>query len=83
MEEVKEVILFEKVEVGMFKLPGLRFEKGQIPEDLHNDMVAWSKENHCGTAMNEWLWSFKSEEKRDRFILRWSDSIPKPKDEDA
>ena len=83
MEEVKEVILFEKVEVGMFKLPGLRFEKGQIPEDLHNDMVAWSKENHCGTAMNEWLWSFKSEEKRDWFILRWSDSIPKPKDEDA
>jgi hypothetical protein len=79
--EIKEEFFLEKVEVGLFRLPGIRFEKGQIPAELHEEMVVWAKENHCGTAMNEWLWSFKSEEKRAWFILRWADSIPKAEDE--
>jgi hypothetical protein len=67
----------EQVQVGLFKLPGIRFEKGQIPEDLNTEMIIWAKENHCGTNMNEWLWSFKTEAQRDWFILRWSELIPK------
>jgi hypothetical protein len=67
----------EHVEVGMFKLPGLRFGKSQIPEELVTEMEAWATENHCGFKMNNWLWSFKSQAQRDWFILRWSDQIPK------
>ena len=67
----------EQVKVGMFNLPGLKFNKGQLSEELTIEMVNWCKENHCGTQMNEWLWSFKNEGQRDWFILRWSDHIPK------
>jgi hypothetical protein len=63
--------------VGMFKLPGISFDKNQITEELANEMEEWCKENKCGTRMTDRLWSFKSEKKRDWFILRWSDSIPK------
>lgn len=75
--EVKEDFFFEKVEVGMFRMPGIRFEKGQIPAELHEEMRAWAADNKCGMPMNEWLWSFKSEEKRAWWILRWADHIPK------
>ena len=61
----------EHVKVGMFNLPGLRFQKGQIPAELLEEMSTWAKENHCGYSMNEWLWSFKTEAQRDWFILRW------------
>jgi hypothetical protein len=72
----------EHVKVGMFNLPGLKFEKGQIPTELQEEMSVWAKENRCGYAMNEWLWSFKTEAQRDWFILRWTDSIPKPEKEE-
>lgn len=72
----------EHVKVGMFNLPGLRFEKGQLTEELQLEMSAWAKENHCGMPMNEWLWSFKTEAQRDWFILRWIDTIPKIEPED-
>ena len=74
----------EHVKVGMFNLPGIKFEKGLIPDELHAEMCEWAKENHCGYPANEWLWSFKSEAQRDWFVLRWSDLIPKPEvDPDA
>jgi hypothetical protein len=65
-------------QVGLFKLPGLRFDKEEIPAELQEEMIAWAKENHCGMQMNEWLWSFKTEAQRDWFVLRWADLIPKP-----
>jgi hypothetical protein len=68
----------EHVKVGMFNLPGLKFEKEQLSEELIADMEAWATENHCGYKMNNWLWSFKSEAQRDWFVLRWIDHIPKP-----
>ncbi len=71
----------ESCQVGLFKLPGLRFIKGELPEELQAEMIAWAKENNCGTQMNDWLWSFKNEKQREWFILRWSDSIPKPEKE--
>ena len=70
----------EHVKVGMFNLPGLRFEKEQLPEELRKEMEDWAETNHCGYAMNEWLWSFKNAAQRDWFILRWNDSIPKPEE---
>lgn len=72
----------EHVKVGMFNLPGIKFEKGQIPDELTAEMETWATENHCGFKMNNWLWSFKSEAQRDWFILRWIDYIPKVETDD-
>jgi len=65
----------EQVQVGLFKLPGIRFEKNQVPLDLQEEMSAWCEENNCGTQMTEWLWSFKNDAQRDWFILRWNDAL--------
>ena len=70
------------VEVGPFKLPGLSFGKGQLSEELNNDMIAWANAEGVGMSMTESLWSFKKEAHREWFILRWIDSIPKPEKED-
>jgi hypothetical protein len=74
----------ETCQVGMFKLPGLKFPKGLLPEDLVVEMSVWCKENNCGTLMHEegTLWSFRNEGHRDWFVLRWSDLIPKPEIEE-
>ena len=64
-------------EVGMFRLPGIVFDRGQISDKLANDMEQWSKDNNCGIRMTERLWSFKSEKKRGVFVLRWSEEVQK------
>ena len=69
--------MMEHCQVGLFKLPGIKFEKTEIPEDIVNDMNEWCKENNCGMQMNSWLWSFKNDAQRDWFILRWSDTLSK------
>jgi len=66
----------KQVKVGMFKLPGILFDKDPSPEIIE-EMTAWCKENHCGFCSGPKLWSFKNEAQRDWFILRWSDHIPK------
>ena len=72
----------KNVEVGMFRLPGLAFEKDRIPEELLNEMKAWAEAEGVGVFMTEYLWSFKKEAHREWFVLRWIDSIPKtPSDE--
>lgn len=67
----------EQCEVGLFRLPGLKFDKDFIPEDMHKEMVKWSEDNKCGMSMNGWLWSFKTEAQREWFILRWTDELSK------
>ena len=64
------------VEVGMFRLPGLAFGKGQLSPELLIEMQAWAKAEGVGMNMNEFLWSFKKEAHREWFILRWNDHIP-------
>ena len=65
------------VEVGMFRLPGIVFEKGELPTELNEEMVAWAQAEGVGMSMTESLWSFKKEAHREWFILRWIDRIPK------
>lgn len=72
----------KQVEVGMFRLPGLLFEKGQIPQDLQDTMIAWAAKEGVGLSMTENLWSFKKAAHREWFILRWADHIPKPEPKD-
>lgn len=67
----------KNVEVGMFRLPGVLFKKGQISEELLAEMKAWAEAEGVGMNMTEELWSFKKEAHREWFILRWSDAIPK------
>jgi hypothetical protein len=65
------------VEVGMFRLPGIVFKKGQVSEELLAEMKAWAEAEGVGMNMTEELWSFRKEAHREWFILRWSDQIPK------
>ena len=67
----------KQVEVGMFRLPGLVFKKGQISPELLEEMKRWAEAEGVGMNMTEELWSFKKESHREWFILRWSDQIPK------
>lgn len=63
----------------MFRLPGIVFEPGELPEDLHNEMIEWANAEGVGMSMTEKLWSFRKEAHREWFILRWIDRIPKIK----
>jgi hypothetical protein len=72
----------KNVEVGMFRLPGIAFEKGELPTELIQDMQAWAEQEGVGISMTDTLWSFKKESHREWFILRWSDRLPKPKTDD-
>lgn len=68
----------ENCEVGMFRLPGLVFEKGQLSEELLAEMISWAQAEGVGMSMTDRLWSFKKEGHREWFILRWADKVPKP-----
>ncbi len=67
----------ENCEVGPFRLPGIAFDKGELPPELNEEMIAWARAEGVGMSMTERLWSFKKEAHREWFVLRWSDSIPK------
>jgi L-rhamnose isomerase len=70
------------VEVGMFRLPGLTFTREEITPEVLEEMQAWAEAEGVGMSMTETLWSFKKEAHRDWFVLRWSDSLVKPKAEE-
>jgi hypothetical protein len=72
----------KNVEVGMFRLPGVAFEKGELTPELELEMIAWAKAEGVGMNMTESLWSFKKEAHREWFILRWSDYLVKKEDQD-
>jgi hypothetical protein len=67
----------KNVEVGMFKLPGIAFDKGEVTTELLEDMRAWADAEGVGMNMTENLWSFKKESHREWFILKWSDHLVK------
>lgn len=62
----------QKVEVGMFRLPGVSFEYEGMTDELFEEINKWCEENHCGQSMTRTLWSFKTEAQRDWFLLKWS-----------
>jgi len=72
----------ENCEVGPFRLPGLSFERGELPDELLLEMQEWAAAEGVGMSMTERLWSFKKEAHREWFILRWADHIPKPEPKD-
>ena len=61
------------VEVGLFRLPGVVFERDSLTKDKVEEINAWCAENNCGRQMTDVLWSFKKPTQRDLFILRWSE----------
>lgn len=71
----------KNVEVGLFKLPGIVFEKGEVDDELLEEMKAWAKEEGVGMSMTESLWSFRKEAHREWFVLRWTDHLHKPEEE--
>jgi hypothetical protein len=73
----------KNVEVGPFRLPGIAFEKNELPAELNEEMIKWANAEGVGMSMTESLWSFKKEAHREWFILRWSDLIPKLEKEEV
>lgn len=71
----------KNVEVGLWRLPGLAFEKDQLSPELNKEMMEWARAEGVGMSMTERLWSFKKPAHRDWFIMRWIDRIPKDKEE--
>jgi hypothetical protein len=67
----------KNVEVGMFRLPGIAFERGELSTELNEEMIAWAQAEGVGMSMTENLWSFKKEAHREWFVLKWIDHIPK------
>ena len=61
------------VEVGLFKLPGVVFERDNLTPEKAEEINTWCRENNCGQQMTELLCSFKKPTQRDLFILRWSE----------
>jgi hypothetical protein len=65
---------FKTCEVGLFRLPGVVFDKESMTDLLMTEIDEWAEsEQGTGKRMTEILWSFKTESQRDWFILRWSD----------
>jgi hypothetical protein len=76
----------ENCEVGPFRLPGIVFDKDELPEDLLLEMQEWANAEGVGMSMTDRLWSFKKAAHREWYILRWSDDISKrckKEDDDA
>jgi hypothetical protein len=61
------------VEVGLFRLPGVVFEREALTPEKVEEINTWCAENKCGKQMTDVLWSFKKPTQRDLFILRWSE----------
>lgn len=65
------------VECGLFRLPGISFEKGELSDSLLAEMKTWAEQDENYMYMNDRLWSFRNVCHRDVFILRWSDLMNK------
>lgn len=62
----------ETCEVGPFRLKGVKVDTSQFTEAQYQEMIIWAKENSGYIVEEKGLFSWKSEAKRDWFILRWS-----------
>lgn len=61
-------------EVGLFRLPGIVFEKDAISAEKLAEMDVWAAgPGGVGKRMTDVLWSFKSAGQRDWFLLKWCD----------
>jgi hypothetical protein len=68
----------KKCEVGLFRLPGILFDKNQLSPEKIDEMVQWAASPHgVGQRMTDVMWSFRTEAQRDWFILKWCDEIYK------
>lgn len=72
------VLGIKTCEVGLFRLPGVVFEKNEVTPEKLKEMDEWAKgPQGVGTRLTEVLWSFKSQSQRDWFMIRWCDDFNK------
>lgn len=62
----------ETCEVGPFRLKGIKVDTSQYTDAQYKEMTAWVRENNGYVVEDKGIFSWKSEAKRDWFILRWS-----------
>ena len=68
------------VECGLFKMPGVAFDRNELSDELLNEMKDWIDQTQIGMVMTDRLFSFMEEGHRDFFTLRWADRLPKKED---
>lgn len=60
------------VEIGLFRLPGVQFEKDELTQEQKQEIIEWGdSEFGYGISLNDTTWSFKNEKQRDLFILKF------------
>jgi hypothetical protein len=62
----------ENCEVGPFRLKGVKVDVNQYTAEQVTEMITWARDNDAYVVEDKGLFSWKSEAKRDWFILRWS-----------
>lgn len=62
----------ETCEVGPFRLKGVKVDTNQYTVEQVAEMISWARDNGAYIVEDKGLFSWKSEAKRDWFILRWS-----------
>jgi hypothetical protein len=62
----------ETCEVGPFRLKGVKVDVNQYTAEQVTEMITWARDNDAYVVEDKGLFSWKSEAKRDWFILRWS-----------
>lgn len=73
---MQDVLGMKTCQVGLFRLPGVVFEKGQVSEEKMAEIEEWAKSPQgVGQKMTDVLWSFRTEAQRDWFILKWCDDL--------
>jgi len=70
--EQKQGPKIETVEVGPFRLKGVKVDVGQYTPEQFTEMVSWAKDNGAYVSEDKGLFSWKDTAKRDWFLLRWS-----------
>lgn len=72
----QKVLGIQTCEVGMFRLPGVVFKKGEISPEKLKEMDEWAQgPQGVGTRMTDVLWSFRTQSQRDWFMIRWCDDF--------
>lgn len=70
------IIEMKQIEVGLFRLPGVLFDKGKLSAEKIQEMDEWANSTAgVGTRLTTELWSFKTVAQRDWFILKWCDEV--------
>lgn len=60
------------VDVGPFRLAGVKLDPGQFTEEQYQEILTWARENGAYVTEETGLLSWRTAKMRDWFLLKWS-----------